>query len=75
MTFFSESDDYRERSLNIQMSQVNKDKQYYVFCCCFCGPCFISLSCACQLHGDQFSLHFRPVIRHVNHTNIKYINS
>ena len=29
MTFFSESDDYRERSLNIQMSQVNKDKQYY----------------------------------------------
>ena len=28
MTFFSESDDYRERSLNIQMSQVNKDKQY-----------------------------------------------
>ena len=29
MTFFSESDDYRERSLNIQMSQVNKDKQYH----------------------------------------------
>ena len=28
MTFFSESDDYRERSLNIQMSQVNVDKQY-----------------------------------------------
>ena len=30
MTFFSESDYYRERSLNIQMSQVNKDKQYLV---------------------------------------------
>ena len=29
MTFFSESDDYRERSLNIQMSQVNVDKQYH----------------------------------------------
>ena len=29
MTFFSESDDYRERSLNIQISQVNVDKQYH----------------------------------------------
>ena len=28
MTFFSESDDYREGFLNIQMSQVNVDKQY-----------------------------------------------
>ena len=30
MTFFSEYDDYRERSLNIQMSQVNVDKRYKV---------------------------------------------
>ena len=51
MTFFSESDDYRERSLNIQMSQVNKDKQYLLLSSCLPIAYFmwaVEISCSVE---------------------------